>query len=115
MPRAELATLLWEGNPTKHARARQSLRQALVELKRVVGEGLTTEGELVRLDPTAVRLDATAFESAIADGTPAIAVEWWKGDFLAGLEDIGGEAVPRPGWRSRGRVCARASAERSTA
>ncbi len=90
VPRAELATLLWEG--IDDARARQSLRQALVELKRVVGEGLTTEGELVRLDPTAVRLDATAFESAIADGTPAIAVEWWKGDFLAGLEDIGGEA-----------------------
>ena len=69
MPRAELATLLWEG--TDEARARQSLRQALLELKRVVGEGLATEGELVRLDPAAVRLDATAFEGAIAEGTPA--------------------------------------------
>ena len=88
--RAELAALLWEG--IDEARARQSLRQALLELKRVVGEGLVTEGELVRLDPAAVRLDATAFESAIAEGRPAEAVEWWRGDFLAGLEDVGGEA-----------------------
>ena len=88
--RAELAALLWEG--IEDARARQSLRQALLELKRVVGEGLTTEGELVRLDPSVVQLDATAFENAIAEGRPADAVEWWRGDFLAGLEDVGGEA-----------------------
>jgi DNA-binding SARP family transcriptional activator/Tfp pilus assembly protein PilF len=87
--RAELAALLWEG--IEEARARQSLRQALVELKRLVGDGLAVEGELVRLDPAAVRLDATAFETAIAEGRPAEAVEWWRGDFLAGLEDVGGE------------------------
>ena len=90
VPRAELAALLWEG--IEDARARQSLRQAMVELKRVVGDGLTVDGEQVRLDPAAVRLDAAAFEAAIAEGRPAEAVEWWRGDFLAGLEDIGGEA-----------------------
>jgi DNA-binding SARP family transcriptional activator len=87
--RVELAALLWEG--TDEARARQSLRQALLELKRVVGDGLATEGELVRLDPAAVQLDATAFDSAVAEGRAVEAVEWWRGDFLTGLEDVGGE------------------------
>ena len=87
--RAELAALLWEGD---EARARQSLRQALLELKRAVGEGLVTEGDLVRVDPAVVRLDANAFDRAIAEGRPAEAVEWWRGDFLAGLEDVGREA-----------------------
>jgi DNA-binding SARP family transcriptional activator len=88
--RAELAALLWDG--TGEPRARQSLRQALLELKRVVGDGLVTEGELVRLEPGAIRLDATELEAAIAQGRPAEAVEWWRGDFLAGLDDVGGEA-----------------------
>jgi DNA-binding SARP family transcriptional activator/Tfp pilus assembly protein PilF len=88
--RAELAALLWEG--IDEGRARQSLRQALLELKRVVGDGLVTDGEQVRLDPAGVRVDATAFESAIVEGRPAEAVAWWKGDFLAGLEQVGGEA-----------------------
>ncbi|MGH7527621.1 MAG: winged helix-turn-helix domain-containing protein, partial [Gemmatimonadales bacterium] len=35
VPRAELASLLWEERDD--ARARQSLRQALLELKRVLG------------------------------------------------------------------------------
>jgi DNA-binding SARP family transcriptional activator len=73
--RAELAALLWEG--IDDARARQSLRQALLELKRVVGDGLVTEGEQVRVEPTAVRLDASAFDAAVAEGRPAEAVEWW--------------------------------------
>jgi DNA-binding SARP family transcriptional activator/Tfp pilus assembly protein PilF len=88
--RAELAALLWEG--TGEARARQSLRQALLELKRVVGDGLATEGEQVRLEPGAIRLDAAELETAIREGRPAEAVEWWRGDFLAGLDDVGGEA-----------------------
>lgn len=88
--RAELAALLWEG--IEDARARQSLRQALLELKRVVGDGLITEGEQVRLERAAVLLDASAFEAAVAEGRPAEALEWWKGDFLAGLEHVGGEA-----------------------
>ncbi|MGH7528194.1 MAG: AAA family ATPase, partial [Gemmatimonadales bacterium] len=90
VPRAELASLLWEERDD--ARARQSLRQALLELKRVLGPGITTEGEQVRLDPAAVRLDVGAFEAAIAAGRPGEAVEWWEGDFLAGLEELGGEA-----------------------
>jgi hypothetical protein len=57
-----------------------------------VGDGLVTEGELVRLEPGAIRLDATELEAAIAQGRPAEAVEWWRGDFLAGLDDVGGEA-----------------------
>src|SRR5687767_2078309 len=66
VPRAELADLLWEDRD--EARARQSLRQALLELKRVVGAGLTTGAEQARLDPLAVGLDVREFETAIAAG-----------------------------------------------
>jgi DNA-binding SARP family transcriptional activator/tetratricopeptide (TPR) repeat protein len=91
VPRAELADLLWEDRD--EARARQSLRQALLELKRVVGEGLTAGAEQARLDPQAVGLDVREFETAIAAGRLEEAVAWWEGDFLAGLEETGGESL----------------------
>ena len=89
--RAELADLLWEDRD--EARSRQSLRQALLELRRVVGEGLSAGTDHVRLDPTALELDARSFETAIADGRLAEAVELWSGDFLEGMEDVGGERL----------------------
>ena len=89
--RAELADLLWEDRD--EARSRQSLRQALLELRRVVGEGLSAEADQVRLDPTALELDARSFETAIAGGRLAEAVELWSGDFLEGMEDAGGERL----------------------
>ena len=91
VPRAELADLLWEDRD--EARARQSLRQALLELKRVVGDGLTAGAEQARLDPQAVGLDVREFETAIAGGRLDEAVAWWDGDFLSGLEDAGGESL----------------------
>ena len=91
VPRAELADLLWEDRD--EARARQSLRQALLELKRVVGDGLMAGTDQARLDPQAVGLDVREFETAIADGRLEQAVAWWEGDFLAGMEETGGESL----------------------
>jgi DNA-binding SARP family transcriptional activator/TolB-like protein len=88
--RAELASLLWETRDD--ARARQSLRQALLELKRVLGDALRIESDQVTLDPAGLSLDVTLFLRALDDGREADAAALWQGDFLAGMDDVGGEA-----------------------
>ncbi|MFL5403111.1 MAG: ATP-binding protein [Gemmatimonadales bacterium] len=87
--RDELAELLWGERDT--ARARQSLRQALLELKRIVGEGLEAGAEKVWLKLGTIALDLNAFEADLAAGRWPEAVERWQGDFLTGLDHTGGE------------------------
>src|SRR6476646_11945641 len=89
-PRSTLMALLWEDRD--EARARQSLRQALLELKRILGDALRIDGEMVSVDPGAVSLDVSAIERAFDDGRLADGVNAWRGDFLAGMEDVGGES-----------------------
>ena len=89
-PRSTLMALLWEDRD--EARARQSLRQALLELKRILGDGLLLDGDLVSVDPEAVRLDMTTIERALEEGRLEEGVSAWRGDFLAGMEDVGGES-----------------------
>jgi DNA-binding SARP family transcriptional activator/TolB-like protein len=91
--RAELASLLWEDRAD--TRARQSLRQALVDLKRLVGAGLVLDGDAVRLE-SGLRLDAREFEEELARGNLVAAVQWWRGDFLGQMDEVGGEAFR--GW-----------------
>jgi DNA-binding SARP family transcriptional activator/TolB-like protein len=88
--RSTLMALLWEDRDD--ARARQSLRQALLELKRILGDALQVEGESVSVDPAAVTLDVAAIERALDEGRLAEGVRSWQGDFLAGMEDVGGES-----------------------
>ena len=88
--RDELTALLWEQRDD--VRARQSFRQALMKLKRVFGDGLESTGDMVRLASNVVELDATAFEADVASGRLSEAAERWRGDFLAGTEDTGGES-----------------------
>ncbi|MBI4419800.1 MAG: AAA family ATPase [Gemmatimonadetes bacterium] len=87
--RAELATLLWGERP--EANARQSLRQALLNLKRVV-DGLEIETETVTLPDGALEFDVLAFERDLASGRLAEGVERWQGDFLTDADDAGGDA-----------------------
>jgi DNA-binding SARP family transcriptional activator/tetratricopeptide (TPR) repeat protein/TolB-like protein len=87
--RAELATLLWEDRDDP--RARQSLRQVLLELKRVLGDALRLTDTGVAIDPAALPSDVVRFEQAIAADQLEDAVACWSGDFLAGTEDVGGE------------------------
>ena len=112
--RGQAAALLWEDRDERLAR--QSLRQALLELRRVIGDGLVVETDAIRLNADAVELDAALFEQEIADGRLDHAIARWHGDFLPGTEDVGGEEfrvwleAERERLRSRLRsACARLS------
>jgi DNA-binding SARP family transcriptional activator len=88
-PRDKLTALLWGGVPDPQARA--SLRQALLTLRRALGDGaelLVQEGEGIALDPRHVEVDAVRLEQghrAADEGGLASAVALYRGDLLAGL------------------------------
>ena len=93
VPRTELATLFWgERGDTL---ARQSLRQALSEVKQALGDRVDVDTDLVRLAENTVSLDIIAFENDVAAGRLEEAVGRWAGDFFEGAEDIGGESFRR--------------------
>ena len=91
--RESLATLLW--GQSADASARQSLRQALSELRQALGTALDADGPNIHLDEHALRVDSNEFEQCAAAGNLNAAVTLWSGDFLAGLDDVGDE-----GWRA---------------
>jgi DNA-binding SARP family transcriptional activator/tetratricopeptide (TPR) repeat protein len=94
LSRAEAAALLWPERDGR--RARQSLRQALLELRQLVGTGFIVEAETVQLAAGTVELDADRFEQELNSGQVEAAVARWVGDFLPGAEDVGGEELR--GW-----------------
>jgi len=110
-PRAVLAELLWSDKDEDRSRA--SLRQALSQLRRVLGDVLQTSGEDVALVRGAIELDAMAFESDAAQGRWDSVVSRWTGDFLAGADDLGGEAFQE--WIDGERARLRSLAERAFA
>ncbi|HYH18843.1 MAG TPA: BTAD domain-containing putative transcriptional regulator [Azospirillum sp.] len=71
MPRDRLAGLLWEGGEGR--RARHSLRQCLMELRRLGeragGDLIRAEGEAIALALPADRVDALALERLAREGT----------------------------------------------
>ena len=85
--REVLATLLW--GEKDETRARQSLRQALLRLKRELGDCLRVSTDVVAVD--SVELDSAAFEADIEAGRLKEAIERWRGDFLLEQEDVGSE------------------------
>ena len=87
--RNELAALLW--GERGEARAKQSLRQALSELRQALGDRLEITAEAVRLAEDSILLDVRQFEAAVRTEQPEQAVALWQGDFLAGTEDLGEE------------------------
>lgn len=89
IPRSDLAALLW--GDRDEARARHSLRQALLRLRRLVGSGLEVTPRSARVGAGVVELDLTALEEDLAAGRLADAVERARGPFLPGLEDLGSE------------------------
>ena len=89
-PRERLAGLLWSesGDP----QARDSLKQALMRLRRCLGdadgESLRADRQSVGLDCGAVSVDALDFERLVGDGTIdalSQAVALYRGDLLDGL------------------------------
>lgn len=88
--REELATLFW--GERDESKARHSLRQLLFKLRRVLGSRLEVSTESARLVEGGIAHDAAAFEADVSGGRVAEAIEWYKGEFLHGAEDVGGEA-----------------------
>jgi len=91
--RAELSALFWSDRSEE--RARQSLRQALLEVKQAVGGALEVSADAVRLADGAVALDVADFESDAKQGRLEEAAARWTGEFLPGAEDLGGEELER--------------------
>ena len=104
VPRRELAELLWEGRDA--ARARHSLRQALSELHRALGDALMVDGEAVALAPGSVALDASEFMAACAREEWDAAIGMWRGEFLEQADDVGGARLGR--WLGETRATLRA-------
>ncbi len=122
--RAELVDLLW--GEREEERARHSLRQALLMLRRTVGEGLMIGPQAVTLASDVVELDLASFDAAVTGNRLREAVELWSGDFLFAAEDVGDDAyrVWLEGERERARrrlrdalerLVAEAAGDRSTA
>ena len=88
--RSELAVLLWTDR--RETQAKQSLRQALAELRPIFGDALMADADAVLLDPDACWHDARAFEDAVREHRYDDAARLWGGDFLSGLDGVGGEA-----------------------
>jgi TolB-like protein len=83
-PREKLMALLWSGRGEEQARA--SLRQALAELRRALGEPspLRTESDAVSLDPATIAVDAVEFGRLGKVGRLEEAGALYRGDLLDG-------------------------------
>ncbi|HEY7040331.1 MAG TPA: AAA family ATPase [Methylomirabilota bacterium] len=88
--RDKLAALLW--GDTAEPQARNSLRQCLFGIRRVLVahrvRALVVDGESVALDQAAVRVDVTAFDRLVTEGSLASlsrARAVYRGPFLDGL------------------------------
>jgi DNA-binding SARP family transcriptional activator len=89
-PRDKLASLLWGDSSDRVAR--QSLRQALYEIRRKVVQAgamdIIVEGDAVALQADAVTVDLPVFESLVALGDAeawAQAAALYRGDLIEGL------------------------------
>lgn len=88
--RERIAALLWSRSAEPQARG--SLRQALAQLRRDLGDSgaavIVAQSEGIRLDPAGVEVDVAALEAALAEGTPeslTAAAALYAGDFLDGF------------------------------
>jgi tetratricopeptide (TPR) repeat protein len=112
--RARLAALFWPVED--ETRSRRSLRQALTELRRAVGEVLQEQGETVGI-AGGLELDASRFEAAVTRGDYQAAMDLWGGEFLADVEDTGGQDLrtwleaERAGLKRRFAIAAEARAD----
>ncbi len=83
-PRERLTALLWGDRDEEQARG--SLRQALAELRRILGDSvLLTDREMAAFDPAAARADVVEFAHLAAAGDLEQAAELYRGDLLDGV------------------------------
>jgi TolB-like protein/DNA-binding SARP family transcriptional activator len=82
--RERLMALLWGDRDEEQARG--SLRQALAELRRILGErAIVADRETVALDPGALHIDAVEFAALSAAGSWEEAAALYGGDLLDGV------------------------------
>ncbi|MGH6891237.1 MAG: BTAD domain-containing putative transcriptional regulator, partial [Dongiaceae bacterium] len=82
--REQLTALLWGDRDEEQARG--SLRQALAELRRIVGDSaLLTDRETAAFDPAALRADAVEFARLAAAGEWEQAAALYRGELLDGV------------------------------
>jgi class 3 adenylate cyclase/DNA-binding SARP family transcriptional activator len=83
-PRERLATLLWGSR--FETQAKQSLRQAVFRLRKVIGEdALDSDGEFISLSATAVLCDVKRFEALVREGgrdALSAAADLYRGHFI---------------------------------
>ena len=89
VPRAELATFLW--GERDEAKARQSLRHALYQLRQAVGDAVVVDNDSAMVPDGAIEWDVAMLERDVAAGRFREAAERWQGDLLPGSEDAGDE------------------------
>src|SRR5437879_816472 len=92
--REKLSALLWGSH--FDAQAKQNLRQALFQLRKVLGQdALEGDGEVVSLNAAAVRCDVTRFEALVREGSRdalRAAADLYRGRLI---DDV---AVSEEGW-----------------
>jgi DNA-binding SARP family transcriptional activator len=88
--REKLTALLW--GDTAEAQAKQSFRQALLTVRRALGEeeplAILLDADAVAFNPAALSVDVGEFEAAVADGSMDALEEagrLYTGDFLEGF------------------------------
>ncbi len=82
--REQLTALLWDGRDEEQARG--SLRQALAELRRILGvSALLSDREMAAFDPTVVSVDAVEFARLAAAGELVRAAALYRGELLEGV------------------------------
>jgi hypothetical protein len=105
--RADLAALLWPTSPDE--RARQSLRQALAELRHALGDVVQSTVDQAWVDPESITLDIAELERDMDVGRLDEAVSRDTGTFLDGYDGLAG--APFDLWLAgeRDRIRARTS------
>jgi DNA-binding SARP family transcriptional activator len=77
--REDLAALLWPASP--RARAFQSLRQTLLQLRHTLGDDVLVENAVLRVNPAAISVDAIEFRQCVERGDLESASTLWEGAF----------------------------------
>jgi DNA-binding SARP family transcriptional activator/tetratricopeptide (TPR) repeat protein len=87
VPRQHLAALVWP--ETSANAARRSLRQALFQLRRHVGDLVVDCGDRLKLDPR-VATDERQFHALLREGHGTEALDLYRGELLEGLDPPAG-------------------------
>ncbi len=108
--REELQARFW--GERDEQRARHSLRQALLRVRRACGDDVViATPDTLRLTESRIVTDVQRFSDAAARGRWREAAGLWAGDFMPGCEDVGGEEfrhwleAERPRLRNVLRTC----------